>query len=177
MYENELYHHGILGMKWGIRRYQPYGSGGYNPKNKGNDSRATRKKQRTAKKDAKRYADAKMFYGQGAGTRRKLLKAELDKKMKDPEYKKFFDEEYSKLDLSKSVSKAKRERTARDTVSTIEAAFGTTVAVAAVSYYIANKDTINRKVLSFLSKAKSAYSSKKNMRQAVDFLKRNGIKL
>lgn len=58
-----LEHHGIKGQKWGVR--------------KSIHNASTNHK---AKKDAKRYADAKMYYGKGAGTRRKLLKAEIDKK-------------------------------------------------------------------------------------------------
>lgn len=72
---NELYNYGVKGMRWGVRR------------------RAT--------KDAKEFARAKMFYGEGAGTRRKLIKATVEERSKDPQYKKAFDEALSKQNMSK----------------------------------------------------------------------------
>lgn len=36
MNQSELFHHGILGMHWGVRRFQPYGQG-YDPKNEGKE--------------------------------------------------------------------------------------------------------------------------------------------
>lgn len=93
----EIKHYGVKGMKWGVRRSDPSGI-----------SRSTN---REARKDAQEFARAKMFYGEGAGTRRKLIKAKVEaKSKKDPNYKKAFDQHFNNQDMSKHASKARGER-------------------------------------------------------------------
>ena len=86
-----LSHDGVKGMKWGVRR--------------------------AAKKDANEYAKAKMFYGEGAGTRRKLIKAKVAERSKDPNYKSEFDRNVANQDYAKRSDQARRERTRKDVVA------------------------------------------------------------
>jgi hypothetical protein len=77
-----------------------------------------RKAKRTAQKDAKEYARAKMYYGDGAGTRRKLIKAKVNERSKNSVYKKEFEKALSSQDMAKHASAAKRERVVNTTAST-----------------------------------------------------------
>ena len=89
LYTSYLYHSGIKGMKWGVRR--------------------------KAKKDAKEYTKAKSFYGEGAGTRRKLIKQKVEYNSKHiPGYKEAFDHYVKNTDMSKRASQAVRERKVKD---------------------------------------------------------------
>ena len=67
-----------------------------------------------AANDAKRWAAAEMFYGDGAGIRRKLLAAELDARWKDPVYLELFNKAYEGLDKTKFAEMAIKERKAID---------------------------------------------------------------
>lgn len=67
------------------------------------------------KKDAKEYTKAKSFYGEGAGTRRKLIKQKVEYNSKNiPGYKEAFDHYVKNTDMSKRASQAVRERKVKD---------------------------------------------------------------
>ena len=79
MGHSELMHYGVKGMKGGVRR--------------------------RARRDAKEFTQAKMYYGEGAGNRRKLIKATVKARSKDPFYK-----AVANTDMSKRASQARRQR-------------------------------------------------------------------
>ena len=99
----EIYHWGIKGMKWGVRRYQ----------NKDGTLTPAGIK-RYAKQDAEEYANAKMFYGEGAGNRRKLINATVKQRSKQAGYKEEFERQLAQQDMVKAASRARTERKAKD---------------------------------------------------------------
>lgn len=114
-----LYHHGIKGQRWGIRRFQPYPNGHTGGKFVGGaNKRVSFSTRHKAKKDAKEYARAKMFYGKGAGTRRKLIKAKVNERSKDAAYKAEFEKHLAKQNMATHASKAKMERHVKDAANT-----------------------------------------------------------
>lgn len=106
---DDLLHYGVKGMKWGVRKDRRTSSG----------TTVSRKTDRQAKKDAQEYARAKAFYGQGAGTRRKLIQQTVDGRSKNtPGYKEAFQKHLDSQDTSRHASKAVSERRRRDRVDT-----------------------------------------------------------
>lgn len=87
--KNSLGHSGVKGQKWGVRRYQnedgtltEEGKRHYGYYDRPDGTKDYKRLQKDAQKDAREWARAKAYYGEGAGTRRKLLKNALSEKMK-----------------------------------------------------------------------------------------------
>lgn len=109
-----LSHHGVLGMKWGVRNAETQARYRRDGTSKSTSFRTNRK----AKKDAKEFAEAKMYYGEGAGTRRKLIKNRVEQRSKDlPGYSDAFNIHLENQNMDKAVSKAKRKRARTDAVN------------------------------------------------------------
>ena len=73
------------------------------------------KTEREARRDARKYARAQMYYGEGAGTRRKLINATVEAKThRDPTYARAFREELSRQDMAEHARKARIERARTD---------------------------------------------------------------
>lgn len=86
---SDIYHYGVKGMKWGVRR--------------------------EAKRDARESVRAAMSYGEGAGNRRKLINKSVEaKKKKDPNYAEAFDYYREREDVAKAGQNARRWRKSQD---------------------------------------------------------------
>lgn len=71
---------------------------------------------REAVKDAEEFARAQMFFGEGAGTRRKLIQATVEHKNATwPGYKEAFGKALMKQDMAHHASAAQKERRRIDT--------------------------------------------------------------
>jgi hypothetical protein len=100
-----LAHFGVKGMRWGHRSSGPEG--------------VPSRTNRMAAKDAKEHGLAKMYYGEGAGIRRRQIKNVVEtRKKQDPNYAKAFDHHVAQQDLAKASSKAHSKRKRTDAVNT-----------------------------------------------------------
>lgn len=172
--ENELYHYGVKGMKWGVRR-------------------AERKTRKQARKDAQETARSKMYYGEGAGVRRRNINSVVRQRSKDPTYKKAFDEEYSKQDMGKARRDAERQRKTTDRVEPVKTGIGrgvkkavragtkavtfaaTTAVGVATSYYISHPDEAKLMVNNIAQKASNTINKARNVARGAQFLRKMGL--
>lgn len=68
-----------------------------------------------ARRDAFEFARAQMYYGEGAGNRRKLIEATVDaKSAKNPTYGRAFRRELERQDMAEHAEAARKERNRED---------------------------------------------------------------
>ncbi len=94
--EEFLEHFGVKGMHWGVRNAESQ-----------------------ARRDANEHTKAQLFYGEGAGNRRKLIKAKVAERSKNPAYKKAFDAAKADQNLARRASQATRTRRRKDVKKSI----------------------------------------------------------
>jgi hypothetical protein len=99
-----LAHHGVKGMRWGHRKE-------VHP----DIADVPKKTRKLAAKDAEEFTRAKLYFGEGAGVRRRLIKAKVEAtKKRDPAYAKAFDHFVKQTDLAQRAHQARKQRKRTD---------------------------------------------------------------
>lgn len=127
-----------------------------------------------ARRDAHEFARAQMFYGEGAGVRRKLISATVDAKCdKDPEYERAFGEALDEEDMAEHAEKARKERRRRDVSESLSKnakglatgnhqSVQTSVLVLVTAVYVAHQTGYDKKIYEegkwLLDKAKTRFN-------------------
>lgn len=127
--KNELYHHGILGMKWGVRRYQNA------------DGSYTQEGLRRYRKSEESYNQARQRYttAREGGDKQQIKSARADLKTA----KRYLSEDYDQLKRDCRADKGKKlyenGKTITSNGRTLELMGGATTVGAAVAYAAINR--------------------------------------
>lgn len=77
--------------------------------------------QKEARRDAREYARAQMYYGEGAGTRRKLITNSVAAKVERKSgYHEAFTQELARQDMAEHAAAARKERRRKDVSTSVE---------------------------------------------------------
>ena len=119
-----------------------------------------------AKKDAKRWAKAKINYGTGAGIKRRHLKAELDKKLQNDAYRAAFEDELERVNYDRIIRDVNIKNKTKSAAVNGKKVFKNvvkagTLAAGAYTFYSNNKDSIDRVVNNVRVKFKNAINKRK----------------
>lgn len=114
---------------------------------------------REARRDAKEYARAQMFYGEGAGTRRKLITASVESKAeRNQTYARAFRTALQSQDMADHAKKAARERNLKDKTVAIKKNTNailsgnyknvqSTILILIIAGYVAHQTGLDQKIL------------------------------
>lgn len=96
-------------------------------------------------KDAARYMYAKLDYGKGSGTNRKLMKAELDRKFQDEGYKRAFESALMNVDTDRILKSIERKKS-------MEKAYNGVKTTARTAYRATNMVSRNRTLVDIITR-------------------------